>query len=546
MQYQNINQYKKAVQESESFAVLAEGIEPVMDGYDPVFASGNFATVFKMWRNGRPHALKCFLKDISGREKRQEKIVDYIKLNPSKYFIDYSYLKKELWVDIDKGGDFPVTWMEWIDAPTMGQYIKKLCKINDIEALKNFTIKFKEFALWILDQPFAHGDLKHDNILIDEFGEIRLIDYDGMFVPSIKGEKAFELGGKDYQHPKRTANTFNENLDDFSVLIIYTSLLVLIEDPSLYDRYNNDQNIIFSKSDFLDFSASKLVVDLRKISSLKRYLDKIEEVLQNDFIEVNSLRLFIAGHMSADEFRQSLNLNREELKKEFDQLIQQIDKVVLDNSNGDDDLLRQEILDKRASFLASLNGLEKTIIEGGNEITIDWWDSLSSDWKDLFLFNIGRGNNLEKREILSEIIQLSKFKINFEFSNKIDNLLPLKNLVNLRDISIQKSKFDLAPLTSLKYLNRLKLNSNEVSLSPLVKIQSLKVLELPSNKVTIEPLQELINLKELSLKLNRVDLGPIAKIESLTKVSIDRGALDSIQSLIDKGITVTTKQLSNV
>ena len=542
MQYPSINQYKQAVQEAESFKVLSEGIEPVMDGYDPVFASGNFATVFKMWREGRPHALKCFLKDISGREKRQEKIVDYIKSNPSKYFIDYSYLKNELWVDIDGGSDFPVTWMEWIDAPTMGEYIKKLCKINDTKSLKNFTKKFKEFALWILDQPFAHGDLKHDNILIDEFGEIRLVDYDGMFVPSAKGKKAYELGGKDYQHPKRTANTFDQSLDDFSILIIYTSLLALIEDPSLYERYNNDQNIIFSRSDFMEFNSSALNADLRILSGLERYLDKIDEVLQKDSIEIEGLRLFIAGHMSTDEFHQRLNLSREELKKEFNQLIQRIDNVLLGSSEGDGDLLRQEILDKREGFIDSLNDLEKTIIEGGNEITTDWWDSLSDAWKALFRYNIGYRDDYDDKTILSDIMEFQKFSINFEFSHKIENLEPLKYLVNIRDLSIQKSKFDITPLGSLKYLNRLKLNSNDVSLSPLVNLKLLEVLELPGNKVSIEPIRELINIKELNLKWNRVDLSPIGNLELIEKINLygNKMNLSSIKSLIDKGVVVST------
>jgi len=542
MQYPSINQYKQAVQESESFAILADGIEPVMDGHNPVFASGNFATVFKMWRKGKPHALKCFLKDISGREKRQEKIVEYIKSNPSKYFIDYSYLKNELWVDADGGGDFPVTWMEWVDAPTMGEYVKKLCKLKDIKTLKSFTEKFKGFSLWILDQPFAHGDIKHDNILIDEYGEIRLVDYDGMFVPSIKGEKAYELGGKDYQHPKRTERTFNESLDDFSILIVYTSLLALTENPSLFDKYNNDQNIIFSKSDFMNFKSSDVVADLRKISSVERYLDKIEEVLRSDSIEIEGLRLFIAGHMSADEFYQRLSGNREELKNEFDQLLKQIDSVLLGDSKGEDEIFGQEILDKKERLFDSLNSLEKTIIEGGNETTIDWWDSLSNNWKALFRYNIGFREDSDEKTILSDIMELQKFSINFEFSHKIENLEPLKYLVNIRELSIQKSKFDLTPLGSLKYLSKLKLNSNDVSLDPLKNLKLLEVLELPGNKESIEPLKELINLKELNLRWNKVDLSPIGKLELIEKINLygNKMNLSSIKSLIDKGVVVST------
>ena len=538
MQYPSVIQYKKAIQEAESFNVLSDGIEAVMDGYDPIFASGNFATVFKMWRKGRPHALKCFLKEIAGREKRQKYIVDYIKVNPSKYFIDYSYLKEELWVDIDGGKELPVTWMEWIDAPTMGEYISRLCKNNDKNGLAELTQRFKDFAIWILDQDFAHGDIKHDNILIDEFGEIRLIDYDGMYVPLLKDQMAFELGGKDYQHPKRKDSTFNENLDDFSILIVYVSLLALSDDPSLYEKYNNGQNIIFSRLDFQDINSSKLVAELSGNSVVERYIDKIKEVLQNDCIKIEDLRLFIAGHMTSDEFNKKLSIQRDNLKNDFKKLIKQIDSVLLGDFKDVNDIIIKDIFDKREFLINSLNNLEKILIEGGNKITIDWWNSLSNEWKELFLLNIGLGNNIEEETIISEIIQLSSFKINFEYSNKIIDLYPLKNLINLRELSIQISKFELIPLSGLLYLNSLKLNKNRVSLEPLITLQSLEVLELPANKVSLKPLKSLINLKELNLKWNSMNLEPISKLELLSKINLINNTADlkPLQSFIEKGI----------
>ena len=242
--------------EADSFSSLNTGIEPVMNGHDPVFASGNFAVVFKMMQKGKLHALKCFLKDVDERGERQQKIVEYIKNNPSPYFVDYHYLKGELWADVDGGNEYPVSWMEWVEAPTLGEKIKQYCEVNDKIGLKQLSENFKNFALWILKQDFAHGDLKHDNILVKNDGSLVLVDYDGMFVPAFIGKKTNELGGKSYQHPKRNANTFNSHLDDFSILIISISLLALSEKPKLYNKYNNGQNIIFDKSDFLDFETA--------------------------------------------------------------------------------------------------------------------------------------------------------------------------------------------------------------------------------------------------------------------------------------------------
>ena len=41
-----------------------------------------------------------------------------------------------------------------------------------------------------MNQPFAHGDLKPDNILVRDDGSLVLVDYDGMYVPAMQGQKA--------------------------------------------------------------------------------------------------------------------------------------------------------------------------------------------------------------------------------------------------------------------------------------------------------------------------------------------------------------------
>ena len=39
--------------------------------------------------------------------------------------------------------------------------------------------RFSQLAQWLIPQPFAHGDLKPDNILVREDGTLVLVDYDG-------------------------------------------------------------------------------------------------------------------------------------------------------------------------------------------------------------------------------------------------------------------------------------------------------------------------------------------------------------------------------
>ncbi len=289
MQYPNITQYKQAIIEPDSFATINTDITPVFDGKDLVMASGNFACVFKMQHKGMYHALKCFTKDIDERTERQKKIVEYIKNNPSPYFIDYEYLENELWIDINGGMEVPVSWMEWIEAPTLGQKIKEYCDAVDKEGLRLLTEKFREFALWIIGQPFAHGDLKHDNLLVKADGSLIMVDYDGMFIPEFEGKNALELGSKCYQHPIRNENHFDRNIDDFSILIIYTSLLALYEHPSLYEIYNNGQNIIFDFTEQNKKSNSELLYVISSFNGLNKKISYLYEVLDSVAISLNDI-----------------------------------------------------------------------------------------------------------------------------------------------------------------------------------------------------------------------------------------------------------------
>ena len=50
--------------------------------------------------------------------------------------------------------------------------------------------RFCKMAAWLRSQLFAHGDIKPDNIIVRPDGSLSLVDYDGMFVPSMKGCKS--------------------------------------------------------------------------------------------------------------------------------------------------------------------------------------------------------------------------------------------------------------------------------------------------------------------------------------------------------------------
>ena len=58
---------------------------------------------------------------------------------------------------------------------------------------------------------------------------LRLIDYDGMYVPALAGTRSGEVGLPAYQHPQRIREgTYNAEVDRFSHLVIYTAIRCLM------------------------------------------------------------------------------------------------------------------------------------------------------------------------------------------------------------------------------------------------------------------------------------------------------------------------------
>ncbi len=297
MQYPLISEYVRAMQDPAGNLDQLAHLVPVLDDHgEPMRSSGAFAVVFKMKdeSTGKEYALKCFTEDQEGRAEAYRQIADELESVDSTYVTSVKYLEKELFVDSNCDDDeFPVLLMDWIEGETMDRYIAE--NLYDNYAMSMLCYRFCKMAAWLRSQPFAHGDIKPDNIMVRPDGSLTLIDYDGMFVPSMKGQTSPTIGTKDFSHPLRTKDDFDETIDDFALATIALSLKAISLTPSLFDEYASADRLLFSADDYRDLSQSKVLPALQPLmadSELNTLLSLFLLAHATKTLSMDSFRLF--------------------------------------------------------------------------------------------------------------------------------------------------------------------------------------------------------------------------------------------------------------
>lgn len=255
--YPSVRQYTETIRLSskspEEFFDKLSNLRPVFDeNGDPIMSNGNFAVVYKMVdENGKFHAVRCFHRYQEGRKNSYKLICEELNEVSSPYLSPIKYFENEFYID---SVEYPVLLMDWVDGIPLDKYIRKI--INDKTKLRSLADNFRQLAIWLLNQPFAHGDLKPDNILVKDDGSLVLVDYDGMFVPAMQGQKAREIGSPDFRNPSRTEIDFDKNIDNFSIISILLSLELIASKSDYLERFSKEDRLLFSHDDYLNLRGS--------------------------------------------------------------------------------------------------------------------------------------------------------------------------------------------------------------------------------------------------------------------------------------------------
>ena len=254
------------------------------------FGSGSFAVVFKALENGKEIAIRCFIGTNGDYAERYKKIDIYLKEIRGSWKSNIEFLDNEIQV---QGENYPVLKMDWVDGLLLDRYINK--NIDNNVKLNELQEQFVKTSQNLEKNKISHGDIQEGNIIISEINgkpKVKLIDYDGMFIPDFQGQKQIERGRSDYQHPNRENFIFDEKIDRFSFWVVLCALEALKFDKTLWKEimqggFNTLSNMLFCGNDFSNPNQSQLFKRLEKINqpSLKFYLDKIKFALYNNKID---------------------------------------------------------------------------------------------------------------------------------------------------------------------------------------------------------------------------------------------------------------------
>src|SRR5215831_1405797 len=256
MAYPQITEYQEAVQHPLQAFVdpeLKQGTVAENNLGLPLVMSGGFALTYAVTTTRRKCAVRCFHREIPAIQQKYDAISKKLRSLPNAYFVDFDFQPSGISV---RQKTFPIVRMDWVEGDTLGIWLDK--HIDDPPGLEKARMDFAGIARFLAQNGIAHGDIQNGNVMVEN-GCLKLIDYDGMFVPGMRPGNGSETGHKHFQHPERRASDFGPAMDRFSFIALDLSLRALIADKSLYPKFREGgETIIFRANDFADPPNSKI------------------------------------------------------------------------------------------------------------------------------------------------------------------------------------------------------------------------------------------------------------------------------------------------
>ncbi len=218
----------------------------------PIVSAGNFAAVYRVSHQGRSFAVRCFTRTVTNQHDRYGQLDAYLRSTQPPAFVEFEYLGQGIRIS---GDWYPIVKMEWVNGHPLDRYVQR--NLDRPNSLQNVAARWRGLVSALRSLDIAHNDLQHGNVMVQDDRSLRLVDYDAMFLPQYLGQSSPENGHQHFQHPKKTSQNYDGRMDNFPALVIYLSLMALAADPGLWDRFYNEDNLLFRRVDYADPSNSQ-------------------------------------------------------------------------------------------------------------------------------------------------------------------------------------------------------------------------------------------------------------------------------------------------
>ncbi|MGA2034822.1 MAG: SUMF1/EgtB/PvdO family nonheme iron enzyme, partial [Thermoguttaceae bacterium] len=279
MSWPTSSDYREAVQHLDRRAAdeeLRSG-RPSGGPGRPYVWGGGFADVYRVeCPSDNTWALKCFTKKVAARHDRYRGIDAKLKEASLPFTVEFKYIERGILIPRLENQWFPVVKMQWVEGQTLdngqiqrveGQTLDRFVEdsLEKPRMLRQLLDLWPKLAARLRGAGIAHADLQHGNVLLVPAANgklaLRLVDYDGMWVPQLAGMPSGELGHPAYQHPRRLREgAYNRDVDRFSHLVIDCAVRCLLAGgPKLWqDFHGGDDKLLFAQGDFAEPRQSQL------------------------------------------------------------------------------------------------------------------------------------------------------------------------------------------------------------------------------------------------------------------------------------------------
>ncbi len=223
--------YLEALRANCNMFRTLKGVEPCCDlrGVPIALASSN-SVILKVSIGGEIRAMKCYFRP----NPSVRQILSSPEITQSPLIVPHQLLQDELTI-IDIHQNRPVVkdvvLTPWIGGFTLEQAARSAATTHQKERLEELAYRFDRFAIALLDAPFAHGDLKPDNIIVSDDREFQLIDLDNVWIEGTDLRPG--RGTPNFNHPLRHTTYTGPHIDDYSIALLSTTLHAIAIEPKL-------------------------------------------------------------------------------------------------------------------------------------------------------------------------------------------------------------------------------------------------------------------------------------------------------------------------